>query len=403
MQCHKFKVNKKIMLFHLILLFTIGISFGQNNLKNGYIITLENDTIQGQIEYRSNSKQFKSCRFKNGQMDREFFPDELIGFGFDNGGYFTSQIISNQFVEALVVGKISLFKSEFKFHVKKDSLIYDLESVKEYVYVDGRRGVKDDNKWRGVTASLISDCLQNSNEIISRIILTDRSLTNLVLAYNNCSGKEYVEYKTDIPWTKFEFGATIGIANSDIIMKDKSGNSFFLDDYYSSFDPTFGVLLGLNFPKISDKFSLNGEVHYQQSNYSSLVVFNRPAFNQYFDTYIHLSTLSIPISVKYDFPEKKYGAYLQGGFNYNYQLSSDTRLLVEREVNNVVTTSQAVSAFEIFDNQIGYWGGGGLYKSYGKIKLNIALRYIHMSRLNRTGTFRAINNKLSLNLILMKK
>lgn len=402
MNCHKFQVNKKIILFHWIFLLTIGISFAQNNFKNGYIITLENDTIHGQIKNGLNSKRFKSLLFHNGSIEKEFFPEQILGFGFENGKHFTTQIIANQFVEALVAGKISLYKSEFKFHITKDSLVFDLESEKEYVYIDGRRGVKDDNKWRGILASLISDCLQNPNEIVSKLFLSDQSLTKLVLNYNNCSQERFFEYKPNLPWKKLEIGATIGVSMSNIRIINKVYYFNYLAEAYSSIDPTMGIVFDFYSPKLSEKLSLQGEVHFQKSSYNSLVIENKQPID-YYETHIKLSTLSVPISAKYNLIQRKYGIYVQGGFNYNYQISSETKLLHERVVGNVVNTSREVPAFDIFHSQIGYWGGGELSKSFEKFKVSIAFRYVYMSPLNITGGLTAKNDKLTLNLILMKK
>ena len=57
------KTNNKIIFNIIIICFSFASAFGQNNFRGGFIITLENDTIQGQVDYRSNSKNYESSIF----------------------------------------------------------------------------------------------------------------------------------------------------------------------------------------------------------------------------------------------------------------------------------------------------------------------------------------------------
>ncbi len=100
-------MNKKIKLTLILLLIIISSSFGQNDFRSGFIITLENDSIQGQVDYRSNSQNYKSCIFKGEQGELEYFPNQIVGFGYTNDKFFSSQIIEGSFVEVLVDGDIS--------------------------------------------------------------------------------------------------------------------------------------------------------------------------------------------------------------------------------------------------------------------------------------------------------
>jgi len=393
-------MNKKIKLSIIILLVTIGSVFGQNDFRSGFIITLENDTIQGQADYRSNSKNYESCIFRGEEWEKEYYPNQITGFGYDNDKFFSSQIIAGSFVEVLVIGDISLYRSKEKYHLKKDTSFFDLESIIEKIEIDGKIGTQENGKWRGILTYLISDCLKNSNILTSNIKLDERSLTRLIVKYNKCKGAEFTEFKISKPWTKFDFGATLAISRSQIITNVEESYSY-LDDTYNSIDPSIGVLIAISSPRITEKIAFQGELHLLKSTYSSLVELESPT--EYHDTFIELTTLSIPLSLKYSFPEKKYGFYLQGGINYDYHLSSDTKLLSEQVIGNVVTTFPENSAFEVNDNQIGYWGGVGILKSYRKFKGSLAIRYFQMTALNKTKGFTANTNRISLNLILFKK
>ena len=394
-------MNKKIRLTLLLLLIIVGSSYGQNDFRSGFVITLDNDTIHGQVKYRSNSKNYESCIFKGEKGEVEYYPNQILGFGYNNDKFFSSQIIERFFVEVLVIGEISLYKSRDKYHIKKDTSFFDIKSITEEVKIDGKIGTKETSRWRGILTYLISDCLRNPSRLTSNIKLNEKSLTRLIVKYNKCTATELTEFKASKPWTKFDFGVALGVSRSEITT-DGSGSFSYLDDSYSSIDPSIGVLVAISSPRITEKIAFQGGLYFLKSSYSSLVEL-KGSSTQLHDTFIDLTTLSIPLSLKYSFPEKKYGFYLQGGINYDYHLNTGTRLLSEQIKGNVVNTFPESSAFEVSDSQIGYWGGIGILKSYQKFRGSVTIRYFQMSALNKTTGFTANNNRISLNLILFKK
>lgn len=377
-------------------------SFCQNDFRKGFIITLKKDTIIGQMDYRSNTKNYNSCIFKGEQEEREYYPDEIFGFGYYNDKFFSSQIVEGSFVEVLVLGEISLFKSQNTYLIKKDTSVYNLESFFEEVEIDGKVGILENTRWRGIMSYLIYDCISNTNSIVSNLKLDEKSLTKLVVRYNKCKGLDFTEFKVSKPWIKYGYGATVGIARSELLFRNMSGTMSYMDDSYSSINPSIGVLFDISSPRLAEKIAFQGEIHFIKSSYSSLVILNNSS-TEYHDTYIDLSTLSVPLSFKYSFPEKKYGLYLQGGINYDYHLIAKSKLLTESVTGNVVNTFPERSAFEINKNQIGYWGGIGILRSYQKFKASIAIRYFEMPTFNKTGDFKASNSRILINLILFKK
>jgi len=393
-------MNKILKLPLFILLISYGISYGQNDFRNGYIITVKNDTLQGQVDYRSNLKNYESCIFKSEKGITEYYPNQILGFGYLNDKFFSSQITEGSFVEVLIVGQMSLYKSKDKYLVKKDSLLIDLHSNIQKIIIDGKMAAVEKSRWRGNLSYLLSDCLKNSSSLTSNIILKEKNLAKLIIKYNSCKGSEYKEYKANKPWTKFEFGATIGVSKSDIRTANKPAAYSYLSDSYNSIDPSIGVLFAIYAPRIMEKIALQGELHYSKSSFSDLVRLDgiRTKFH---DTYIKLTRLSIPLSVKYSFPEKKYCFYIQGGINYDYHLSSETRLLSEEVYGSVVNTYPE-RTIDIDDNQLGYWAGIGILKTYGKFKGSIAIRYIQMPAIIGNSVFTARRNQISLNLILFK-
>jgi len=339
-------MRNNILLTILIFFVSLGSSVAQNNFKKGFIITLENDTIQGLVEYRSNSKNYESCIFKTDKGERTYFPNQINGFGYIDDKLFSSRVIENAFVEVLVIGNLSLYKHKFKYLIRKDTSTYELESHTEEVEVDGKIGIVETTKWKGILTYLISDCLQNPGGLTSNINLEEKSLTRLILKYNKCTGSEVTELKAGKPWTKFSYGLIGGVTRSEIKITDELNTYTHMDDAYSSIDPFIGILIEIASPRITERFTFQGELQFLKSSYSSLVT-RETTFIQHHDTFIDLTTLSIPLSLKYALPQKKYGAHFQVGVNFDYHLNGETRLSTEQVIGDNVNTLPEDTAFEI--------------------------------------------------------
>lgn len=386
-------------------------SFGQTDFRKGFIITHDNDTIDGLVEYRINAQNYRSCIFKGEQEEREYYPTEIFGFGYYNDKFFSSQIVKGFFVEVLVLGEISLFKSQNKYHLKKDTTVYDLESFTEEFEIDGKVVKRENNRWRGIISYLISDCINNPNAVVSNLNLNEKSLTKLIVRYNKCKGIDFTEFKTSKPWIKFGYGAAVGISKSQLNLL-KSSNPYYIvprprpDDLYlpklsySSINPSIGVLLNIDFPRASERLAFQSELHFSKVSYESSMN-TRTYF--YHDIYIDLSTLSIPLSLKYSFFERKYGLYIQGGVNFDYHLIAKSKNLTRFDKGwDNITFLEGVP-YIISKEQIGFWGGLGIYRSIQKYEVGLAIRAFYIPGLRVERVSKSTYSNISIDLILLKK
>ncbi len=392
----------KICAILLFIPFTETIA--QSDFRDGYIVSTHNDTIYGKIDYRSNAKNYESCLFMKNDIITEYSPTQIVGYGFVNDKFFSSAIVEKLFVEVLVYGKISLFRLKYNFFVRKnEGEIIELESNQNEVSIDGKQGIVENNRWRGIISYFISDCLSNSNQITKILELNEKSLTKLITRYNKCTGIDFTVFKENKPWTKFEVGASVGLSSTFIKINNDRAQYDYLGDAYNSTDPNLGIIVAISSPRIAEKLVVQGEIHIVNSSYSALVELNKSYQTEFHDTYIDLTTISVPVSVKYSFPEKKYSFYTQAGINYNFNIKTETKLLTETVSNNIVNTSPETIAFVINNTQIGYWGGIGLLKTFHHFKGSVNLRYFKMTSLNKTGEFTANNNRITLSIIISKK
>ncbi|MEO1054888.1 MAG: hypothetical protein AAFX87_29915 [Bacteroidota bacterium] len=399
-------MSKNIYLAFLFIVLAYTSLLGQNDFRDdfrdGFIITLDNDTIRGQIDYRSNLKNYESCIFKGEQGVVKYLPGEINAFGYADNKLFSSQIVTGSFVEVLVEGKMNLYKSKDKYHIKKDTSLYDFEPARIKVQRNRNALYAENNRLRGIISYLVSDCLPNASQSVSNLRFEEKSLTRLVVKYNECQGVEFTELKIEKPWTEFEFGASVGVISSVLRTQTEPGSFTYLDDQYTSVDPSIGALVIISSPRISEKVAFQGEIHFSRFSYSSLVELVGST-TDFHDTFINLSTISLPVSLKYTFFEKTYTLYAQAGISYDYNLRAEARLITESVFDNVVNTSTETSAFVINNGQIGVWGGAGITRSFSDFRASIALRYFQMSEFNRTVGFTSDISRFSINFILIKK
>ena len=123
---------KNLILKTLITLFAAtcsSVAYAQTNLKSGYIITLQNDTIHGTINYRMEKKNERRCKFRR-DGERKFTsysPEEINAYRADNDEfYYVAKTVDingkpvRKFVGYLVKGGMNLY------HYLKNGKIYYL-------------------------------------------------------------------------------------------------------------------------------------------------------------------------------------------------------------------------------------------------------------------------------------
>lgn len=108
----------KFSFLALLLSFCCMNAYAQINLIEGYVITLQGDTIHGSIEYRSDNRNSSKCIFMaDGTQDyKTFLPGEIYGYRFlDNGRFYVSKDVpmngktEKYFLEYVMRAQVSLY------------------------------------------------------------------------------------------------------------------------------------------------------------------------------------------------------------------------------------------------------------------------------------------------------
>ena len=402
---------KYILLFTLVSLgFSMPKGLAQSDFKKGFIVTPEKDTVHGEID----SGNEKIIRFRRENTIKEFTPSQLPGYGFNDGKYFTSRVLENSFVEALIVGELNLYKHDQGYFIQKSGgEIHKLESPKVAVQDAGIRKSKEDTRWKGIVAYLTTDCEQ-SEQLLQKLSLNELSLVNFVISYHKCREAAYTDFKAGKSLFRMGVGLTAGLAQSFIKVEKEMNQFGHLKDLYSSVDPFCGLVFEASFPRLGERVALQTEFLLIKSNYWSYLIMDLPHSRDYHTATIDVTSLSVPVLLKYSLTGNRIPLFLQLGISYDNHFKFKSVLISEREYPD--NTRSVIEGRELVlrNRQIGFIGGVGVGKSFNKFKGVLALRYLHghqpydSQESNQTGLSHipdllAKIDRLSLSLILLTK
>ncbi|WP_168731258.1 outer membrane beta-barrel protein [Robertkochia marina] len=388
--------------------------YAQKKHEQGYLITKEGDTITGTLKRQTIPESYKACVFVSGNTERTYLPHELNGYGYDQGANFSSQLIDNFFAETLVIGRLNLYRIFDTFYITKDGQLYRLDNIPENTLrnLDKTNGKR--KGWRDIVSQLISDCLPEPEKEVESLGYMENHLVELVTKYNTCQGWEYTEYKEDLPWIKFNFGLLTGVNSTSIRNNPEEGDGIvYMDESYTSVNPAFGILASATFPRTTAKrMSLDGELHFSRSSFTTntldLVSNATTTLHQeYIRSEIDLTTLSLPVSVKYTIPFNATGLFFQGGLNVEFNIKNDGKQRVERSTSGFYETDR----FEVYNtyyeeiaiagnNYLGPWGGLGLQRNFTQFNAGMTVRYYYLFRMDHNNIATPEFNRITLNLIV---
>ncbi|NDP21279.1 MAG: hypothetical protein GZ091_09395 [Paludibacter sp.] len=312
-------MKKIILLISVIFLFS-EIN-AEESFKNGYIITLENDTVFGKIansNYYGNSIE---CIFKENNKDETvtFLPNQLSGYRFVDGKYYISQkvlvdsIPTTFFMEYLIKGKLNIFFRHEKnltnhYYAEKDNsglreLIYKDETVHNE---EGWFSSKD-KKYIGLLTYFTSDCETIRKDIPKidepdhkKLIKFGKKYNDLSCPDNACliyEKKMFLKIKVEA-FTSTTF-PSFSTESADPSSQDVfSSTSTSYSQSYKNLIQSYGFNVLFSNKAISERIFTGLGVVLNKYTYSEYYFFGEKL------RYIDKSYLSLPISVNYLNPKK---------------------------------------------------------------------------------------------------
>ncbi|MEN8248020.1 MAG: outer membrane beta-barrel protein [Bacteroidota bacterium] len=425
---------KKSYLLLIVIIFNTASLLAQTGFRKGIIITSKNEVIRGLI-YKSDGSNYETCQFKEAPNANvvSYSPNDLKLFQFIDGIPYRSinsikikdplKIVDSDvpvFLELIVDGSSSLYRYKKAYYITKSdsSLIkYDNGNVTAL----SNNGDVQKTK---ILSYFLNDC-DKLPALSDKKNLSEKDLISIIEQYNKCQdvatnafsdSKPVINTKSKIskgPTTKtfsdyksikkIDFGISMGYTNSRMSVKNKLDKYRYLDKSYNSIDPKVGLVFNITFPRFMENISFSTELNFVKSWYSSLVVIdNLGSGTSYYDTFIDLTYLEIPLSLKYLKPILKGTLEIQGGINIDSYINAETKLIAEEVVDNVVTTSES-DALAVKSKQSGYLVGINYRMPLKYFKAGLGIRYIYNKNFSGDEDLFVNNDRISVSLIITKK
>lgn len=356
-------------LFLLIFLCCLYTLKAQTNFLPGYIITNDNDTLHGLIDYRSNAQNCRRCEFRESENapSRVFLPLSIKGYRFNDGKFYVSKTLHTDsltipvFMEYLVNGISSLYyypnNTNPNYYLEnKDGQLYQLTSELRQVHENGHDYFIESKTYIGMLRIAFADCPQ-IYPLINTVKLEDKSLIAITKKYHDyvCDGEKCIIYEKQLPVVKFTFGAFIGMEVSTIkfYKSPTYENVHFNSDSY----PTIGLLTKASLPRISDKLSFQASGEYSKASFYGTGI--RPGNGASERVSIHLSMVKVKTSLKYTWPKGTIRPTLLAGLHLMKPLSTDA-LRIESFANGSDIAFNKWKDVPFANRHLGYQAEAGI-------------------------------------------
>ena len=263
----------------------------QVNPHRGYVITNDNDTVYGTIDYLTDARNVKACLFKeegeNGY--KSLSPTDIKGYRLaDDGIYYVSRMFKGGekpemlFAEYLLQGGVSLYRY---YHDDRNYFGFVDDQGKEVVICDDKLNNDMGNynsklQERRQVVQDINALMYHDNTIANRLWkmdLTSNDLTELVRRYDeqycasqgDCIVFKYDKKKASAVSRRFYVGAGINYASYAAPDYNVKHVTSYSGNTYSGFAPTFIAGADFMFPRFSRFFLAQLELSYTPHRYEA--------------------------------------------------------------------------------------------------------------------------------------
>lgn len=343
----------KISLILLLVCCFLSIK-AQTNFLPGYVITLENDTLHGLIDYRSEIRNARRCDFREKATDpvREFLPEEIKAFRFTDSKCYVSKWVTIDslrtpvFLECLVDGIYDLFflndgMSSHYFIANQEGQMTELTNKVSYIRKSDREYALQQKKYIGILKVVFADCRQ-LDPMINSAKLEDRSLIAITSKYHEyvCDGEKCIIYKKKVPAVKITWGAYIA---ANVSVFSFSDNTLFevLNTDVSRY-PTAGMLLNTSLPKANEKLSFQISCEYGRAYFHNTGI---PPFTADFEEiHLHTSILKTKGGFKYTWPKGKLRPTAMAGAHYLRMLINEAVRVEDKVTFNTIYSNKYVDS-----------------------------------------------------------
>jgi len=369
----------------------VQLALCQKHFLPGYIITNNNDTTYGLIDYRGDARNSKYCVFmKDKTADPVIYePSDIKAYRFIDSKYYISKIIPVKdeqllvFAEFLVDGMADLYCyrdiiDDHYYIEKEKGKLLELTNEEEKIHIEGiGLYLRRSNRHIGLLKSTFSDCWEIQPEI-DHAELTHKSLIKITRDYHNyvCKDEECIVYQKQLPAFRLKVAPYVGYHISQLNFKK---NDLYQSlDFRTAYYPAGGIAFYISLPRLNEKISLRTNAEYGRYYFFATNMFNHSNIIYYDDVHVNCPYLLFSVSLNYTYPK--------GNFRptFNAGVVAQRTILPEFKRIREVESNFMVNSYEYFDvplakNIFGGTGGVGFnYYLSEKIVffLNIGCNYL---------------------------
>jgi hypothetical protein len=331
--------------------------YAQSDFRPGYIITNDDETVQGFIDYRGDYINCNKCVFKT-ELEEEtvtYKPGEIKSYRFIDSKYYVSKFIQDfekdVFLEYLIDGIVDVFyykdiTKEFYFVSKNGSELYSLtnEKIEKVGEINSNVGgqialttetfATKSNKHIGVLRYLFSDSKATLPKVNS-VGLNHRSLINISNSYHNdvCSGEECIIFEKQLPPVSFEFEFLYYLDFTSLDISNWLGYNDFV--YNTDMGHSFGLGVTMHPSRFNEKLDLYLQILYCSNEFSSGYIEDGLAgLLNYYNSEHEISYLNSKLGFKYTFPKIKIRPEILFAYTNRFTLSASSEKIVEEEMSS---------------------------------------------------------------------
>jgi hypothetical protein len=355
----KFPVRKIFYLFLLCLLpsqsFEQNCYYSGNRVKSvGVKIADQGDRLNSQI-----------CKVKKGKKELQLTPYDIDEYGFRDGRtYYSKNIHVSDSVQRVFLLQLSKGNNNLYYLQEKHRKTFFLEKDSSALFeLPENKDAKDSSYFRNQLVNITADCPEVS-DAVKLVSYNKKSMGKLFRRYNDCELKPF-------PFLKFGLQAGYGWTILDPSATGLSDLNEIIFDY----EGRYVMGLFIDMPILMSDFSTHLEITYNKYGFA----YNEIIDNRDIDFVANVSTLGLPLLVRYSYPSNKIRPFVNAGGYLSYSLKNENNLYEATVDHYHVEIAEIKENSLISDFMGGVAAGGGIeYKLNFRRSVFIDFRYYRL-------------------------
>lgn len=372
---------KSILIFSF-LFFLASFASAQSNFKEGYIITNENDTVTGFVDFRTSEINSRSCRFRANETGeiKTYYPGEISGYRFiKEGKFYVSRNIEIEgqkqevFLEYLLKGIVSLYyyvgDRDYYFVENEEGKMTGIgKKEDEKVYSDKFRitFLKKDNRYIGMLKNVFQQS-QSTVDKLDNISYNQKDIINVTKNYHDdvCTSGEgciIFETKEDKNFTTKKITVYGGFQGYRFRLNAINRGELIRFPSINSLYPTIGAQLNLSVPRLAKSVSFQLDVAFSGINGSTETYKKYYMTRDFYYKYDYKTLLSTnKLGVKYTHWSDKLRPTIEFGLSTIFLFNSSSTYSVIDAGSPAIYEPQVFDDVSLTDKALlGYYGAIGV-------------------------------------------